>query len=222
MLTEEGIAPIPLSPSPLDCFSPSHNWLFVCFAGDNARYSLLLGRSAMRVINAFFHLFFAILRSCPAPLSLSLSRSLLHFPFALFICHAPQQVPGALLIRISCVPNSHTHTHTPGTHLSAHTHTHLPYKHLQHNFCPSTWVERWRKCTRLTINDKRQAVAGGSSRTIPQALETCQCAQLLFAIESSAINGKAMILSVVISDNRKRERERGRELKDLVVELADY
>lgn len=123
-----------LSPSPLDCFTSSHNWLFVCFAGDNARYSLLLARSAMRVINAFFHLFFAILRSCPAPLSLSPSLSHMHFPFALFICHAPQQVPGALLIRISCVPNSHTHTHTPCTHLSAHTHTHT---HLRYrtNIC---------------------------------------------------------------------------------------
>lgn len=99
-------------------FSTISNWLLSALPLNNERYSFVprsVSSSAMRAINAFFHFFLAIFYTCLSfPFVFPFLCLCLFFLscFALFACLA-------LLIWISCVRNSHTHT--PLTNTWTHT-----------------------------------------------------------------------------------------------------
>lgn len=89
----------------------------------------------------------------PSPFPFSVSSS---FPALLCSPAMRRSRCLALLIRISCVRNSHTyiHTHLWQTPERAPDTPTAQHKHLQRNYCPSTKAERRRQCTRLTLSGK--------------------------------------------------------------------
>lgn len=95
------------------------NWLLSALPLNNERYSFVprsVSSSAMRAINAFFHFFLAIFYTCLSfPFAFPFLCLCLFFLscFALFACHASQQVPGAAHLNFMCAQLTHTPTHTP-------------------------------------------------------------------------------------------------------------